>query len=84
LVTVSSRGTIALPKAYRDASLYELRPRDGGGIELIPLHAVDAAQTRFWSDRWQAMERQADTDIASGRVARFDSADDFLAELDRR
>jgi hypothetical protein len=30
------------------------------------------------------MEREADKDIAAGRVARFDSGDDFLAELDSR
>ncbi len=29
------------------------------------------------------MEREADADIDAGRVMRFDSADDFLAELDR-
>jgi len=83
LVEVSERGTITLPKRFRDASLYEVRPREGGGLELIPQHAIDAAQAWFWSDRWQAMEREADAAIAAGRVRRFNSADDFLAELDR-
>ena len=81
LVEVTDRGTITLPKAYRDARLYEVRPREGGGFELIPQHTVDAAQAWFWSDRWQAMEREASADIAAGRVTRFDSAVDFLAEL---
>jgi antitoxin MazE len=83
LVEVSDRGTITLPKPYRDASIYELRPREGGGFELIPQHTVDAAQAWFWSERWQKMEREADADVAAGRVARFGSVDDFLAELDR-
>ncbi len=83
LVEVTSRGTITLPKRYRDADLYEVRPRDGGGIELVPQHTVDAAQAWFWSERWQKMERDADADIAAGRIARFESADEFLAELDR-
>ena len=83
LVEVTDRGTITLPKPYRDATLYEVRRREGGGIELIPQHTVDAAQAWFWSERWQRMEREADADIAAGRVARFDSANEFLAELDQ-
>jgi antitoxin MazE len=83
LVEVTKRGTITLPKRYRDASLYEVRPREGGGLELIPQHTVDAAQTRYWSDRWQAMEREANADIAAGRVKRFASAADFIVELDK-
>ena len=83
LVEVSNRGTITLPKAYRDANLYEVRPREGGGLELIPQHAIDASQAWFWSERWQAMEREADADIAAGRIQRFNSVDDLLAELDK-
>jgi antitoxin MazE len=81
LVEVSDRGTITLPKAYRDAQLYEVRPREGGGLELIPQHAIDASQAWFWSDRWQAMEREADAAIAAGGVRRFNSGDEVLAEL---
>ncbi len=83
LVEVSDRGTITLPKRYRDAALYEVRPREGGGLASIPQHTVDAAQAWFWSERWQAMELEADADIAAGDVQQFNSADDFLAELDK-
>jgi hypothetical protein len=51
------------------------------GFELIPEHTVDASQAWFWSERWQAMEREADAAIAAGRLRKFDSADDLLAEL---
>jgi bifunctional DNA-binding transcriptional regulator/antitoxin component of YhaV-PrlF toxin-antitoxin module len=81
LVEVTDRGTITLPKPFRGASLYEVREREGGRLELIPQHTVDAAQSWFWSERWQAMEREASADIVAGRVRRFDSADDFIAEL---
>jgi antitoxin MazE len=81
LVEVSDRGTITLPKAFRGSRLYEIRPRDDGGFELIPQHTVDASQAWFWSDRWQAMEREADADIAAGRLKQFESADDLLSEL---
>jgi antitoxin MazE len=83
LVEVSDRGTITLPKAYRDAKLYEIRHRDGGGFELIPQHTIDASQAWFWSERWQTMEREADAAIAAGHVRQFDSADDLLTELDK-
>ena len=84
LVEVTDRGTITLPKRYRTTTLYEVRPREGGGLELIPQHTVDAAQAWFWSDRWQAMEREANADVGGGRVQRFESADGLLAELDKR
>ena len=83
LVEVSSRGTITLPKALRGANLYEVRPAAGGVLELVPQHTIDASQAWFWSDRWQQMEREADADIAAGRVTRFESADDLIAALDR-
>lgn len=82
LVEVSDRGTITLPKRYRTAGLYEVRIREGGGIELIPQHTVDAAQAWFWSERWQKMEREADADIAAGRVVRYESGEAFLEDLD--
>ena len=84
VVEVTGRGTITLPKRFRDANLYEVRTREGGGLELIPQHTVDAAQAWFWAERWQKMERDAGADIAAGRVARFNSADDFLGELEQR
>jgi antitoxin MazE len=83
LVKVTNRGTITLPKRYRAAALYEVRPREGGGLELIPQHVVDPAQAWFWSERWQAMEREAEADVGAGRVKRFASVDGFIAELDK-
>jgi hypothetical protein len=81
LVKVSARGTITLPKRFRDASTYEVPPRECGGLEPIPQRAIDAVQT--WPDRWQAMEREADDDIRAGRIKRFNSADKFLTELEK-
>lgn len=37
----------------------------------------------FWTDEWQAAEREADADIAAGRVRRFSSADDLIRDLYR-
>jgi hypothetical protein len=36
----------------------------------------------FWTREWQAKEREADDDLAAGRVSRYGSDEDFLAALD--
>jgi predicted transcriptional regulator len=38
-------------------------------------------QAYFWTPEWQAGEREADEDIAAGRVETFDSMDDLIADL---
>jgi bifunctional DNA-binding transcriptional regulator/antitoxin component of YhaV-PrlF toxin-antitoxin module len=89
LLTVQSRGTIALPADLRrrlhldrDDAQVKLVELDDGRIELIPVVAVPADQAWFWTDRWQAMEREADADIAAGRVTVVDGADELIANLD--
>ena len=42
----------------------------------------DAGQHWFWTETWQAMEAEADRDIAEGRVQRFDNVETFLDALD--
>jgi hypothetical protein len=42
----------------------------------------DPDQAWFWTDRWQAMEREADEAIAAGRVQRFEDAEDLFSALD--
>lgn len=48
---------------------------------LIAADAIDPDQAYFWTDEWQAAEREADEDIAAGRVKAFDTMDEFLADL---
>lgn len=56
--------------------------RDDGVLELRPVVPIPIDQAWFWSKRWQKMEREAERDIEQGKIKRFDSADDFVAELD--
>lgn len=91
LLTVQSRGNIALPADLRrrlhldraDAQV-RLIEREDGRIELIPVVAVPANQAWFWTDRWQTMEREADADISGGRTTVVDGvgglADLFAAD----
>jgi bifunctional DNA-binding transcriptional regulator/antitoxin component of YhaV-PrlF toxin-antitoxin module len=88
-VTVQGRGTLALPADVRrrhhldePGAQVEVVEREDGVIELHPHVPVRADQAWFWSDRWQAMEREADDEIAAGNVSQFESADEFLADLD--
>ncbi len=87
-VTVQSRGVIAIPTAIRrqfgldrPGAQVEVIERDGE-IILRPHVPVPSDQAWFWEKRWQKMEREADEDIAAGRVATFENVDDFLDDLD--
>lgn len=79
LLNVQSRGTVALPADLRRRlrldqpdSQIQLIEQDDGRIELVPVVAIPADQAWFWTDRWQQMERQADTDISAGRTTVVD------------
>jgi hypothetical protein len=88
-LTVQRRGVISLPAALRrryhldePGAQVALTERDDGVLELRPQIAIPADQQWFWTERWQRMEREADEDFAAGRDATFESAEDFLADLD--
>ena len=87
-VTVQNRGLIALPSTIRhrfgldkSGAQVEVIERDGE-IILRPHVAVPVDQTWFWTERWQALEREADQAISSGRVTVFEDVDSLLADLD--
>ncbi len=44
---------------------------------------IPADQAWFWTERWQRMEREAQTDIDSGRVLRYSNVDEAIEELER-
>lgn len=88
-VTLQGRGTLALPADVRrrhqldePGAQVEVVERDDGVIELHPQVPVPADQAWFWTDRWQAREHEADSQVAAGEVTTHESADDFLKHLD--
>jgi AbrB family looped-hinge helix DNA binding protein len=84
--TLRARGQITLPEDIRSAARLE----EGDlldaeitedGILLRPRKIIDATQAWFWTPPWQAGEREADADLAAGRVERFDSGEALVAGL---
>ena len=89
ILTVQSRGTVALPAELRrrlrlddENAQVRLIEHDDGRVELVPVVAVPADQSWFWSDRWQAMEREADADAAAGRFTVVDGVEGLISHLD--
>jgi bifunctional DNA-binding transcriptional regulator/antitoxin component of YhaV-PrlF toxin-antitoxin module len=89
IVTVQSRGTLALPIDLRrrlrldqENAQVQLIEHDDGRVELVPVVVVPADQSWFWTDRWQEMEREADADIAAGRATVVDGLEGLIAHLD--
>lgn len=88
-VALQSRGTLALPASLRrrhhldePGAQVRLVEREDGVIEMHPLAAVPADQRWFWTERWQRMEREADVDVAAGRVRTHEGVEDLLGALD--
>ena len=56
-------------------SIFTFRIRDGEVLRTL------TDQLWFWSDEWQAGERNVDKYIREGNVQEFDSMDEFLRTL---
>jgi len=91
LLTIQSRGTIALPPDLRrrlhidgKGAQVRLIEQEDGRVELQPVVAVPAEQAWFWTERWQAMEREADADIAAGRTTVVDGLEGLVGHLSSR
>ena len=56
---------------------------DGAAIllEEITDGRIDPEQAWFWTEQWQAGEKEASRDIAKGRTTKHDDDDDFLTSL---
>ena len=53
----------------------------GRRVEMIPASLIPKDQIWFWTSEWQKKEREADEDIAAGRMKEFASAEDLLKDL---
>jgi len=79
-------------EAMTKAELHQMVDRlpdqavDGAAILLGEMTdgRIDPEQAWFWTREWQQREREADEDLAAGRVTRYESDEQFLAALDER
>ncbi len=87
LTRVRPKGQITIPEEVRRAlrleegDLVEVAIEDGS-IVLRPKRLIEASQAWFWTDAWQAGEREASSDIDAGRVTRYQSDDELLRSLE--
>ncbi|MBU1670578.1 MAG: AbrB/MazE/SpoVT family DNA-binding domain-containing protein [Actinobacteria bacterium] len=84
---VDSRGCITIPARIRKAlglgSGEQVRIEADASTGTIIVHqqvSIDKEQAWFWTPDWQEGEREADSDIAAGRLTRMES-DSLLEEM---
>jgi len=49
---------------------------------LHPKQIIDKDQAYFWTKDWQESELEVAEDIKAGRMERFETMDDLIADLD--
>ena len=77
-VTIPSRISRALRLKKGDHLMMRLV---GGRVEMVPATLIPKDQLWFWSREWQEKEREADEDIAAGRIRTAASVDELLKDL---
>lgn len=86
LLSLEQDDTIMLPERFtigvEEEIPFSVTQRPDSVVELRSLEPRDPSQWWYWTERWQQMEREADEDIAAGRVRTYDDAESFLADLD--
>ena len=87
LTRIRGKGQVTLPESVRRAAklqegdYLEVSTR-GNEIVMRPKKLVNADQAWFWTDGWQAGEREASEDIAAGRTTRSPNAKEFVKDLE--
>ena len=87
LVKVTRGGQVTIPAELRRQAgieigdYIEMRMVDGQ-LVLVPKQLIDKDQTWFWTEAWQATEREAENDLRAGRAKAFETLDELIADLD--
>ncbi|GAQ53671.1 AbrB/MazE/SpoVT family DNA-binding domain-containing protein [Streptomyces acidiscabies] len=85
--SVREKGQLTLPVGVREAlgvspgDELEFEINDAGVVEVHGLRKIRTDQAWFWTERWQAGEREASEDIAAGRTTRHEDVDDMFTHL---
>ncbi len=54
-----------------------------GRIVISPKKAIDAEQAWFWTKGWQEAEKEAETDLRSGKVKKYNNIKELIKGLDK-
>ena len=81
-----TKDTITLPTSTLEkfsqlAQLLEQAGRLAREISQQKRESIGASQSWYWSEEWQAMEREADDALAKGEYREFDNAEGLIADL---
>jgi AbrB family looped-hinge helix DNA binding protein len=82
-----NKGQITVPQEIR--SLLEAQEGDDlvfstdehGHVIISRAQIISPDQAWFWSERWQRLEREAQEDIANGRVVEYSELSSMLNDL---
>ena len=85
---MTRNGQVTLPAAIRrEANVEEgdilTVHLEADRIVLIPKKLIDKSQAYFWTEEWQEAEREAERDLAEGRIESFETVDDLIAGLEQ-
>ncbi len=89
-IEVREKYQITLPTVIREAAgVYEgdfltAQVRADRTILLRPSRLRDADEAFYYTPAWQAAEREADEDLATGRYDDFETMADLIADLERQ
>jgi AbrB family looped-hinge helix DNA binding protein len=85
---MTRNGQVTLPAAIRrEANVEEgdilTVHLEADRIVLIPKKLIDKSQAYFWTEDWQEAEREAERDLAEGRVEAYETVDELVAGLEK-
>ena len=85
---ITRNGQITLPAAIRREAKVEEGDLlavhlEQDRIVLTPQKLIDKSQAYFWNESWQNAEREAERDIAEGRVEAYETVEDLIAALEQ-
>ncbi len=87
LIKVTRGGQVTIPAALRREAGIEIGDYlevrlEENRLVLLPKQVVDKSQAYLWTEAWQEGEREAEEDLRAGRVKRFETLKDLIADLD--
>lgn len=88
-VQLRRKGQLTVPPQVRRAlhlsegDEVEFTVHSDGEVTLRGMTVIPTDQRWFWTEEWQAGEREASAEIAKGELRVYDDMDSLFADIDR-